>query len=143
MNLHDIYGTPFNFTVVELQDGELVEVEILLNPPTVKYFESLLSTYNIGLDDVIANTPGIEEEVALVNLMSKTLKMLHIAAALVDPSIDYNRVENWFAMDPTVVERFLKQFSAHLPSNKAKGGSGRRVVNPKVKTQPKTVWIPK
>lgn len=143
ITLHDIYGTPYKFQIKTLQDGEYVEQDILLSPPTIKFYEVLLANYSIELEDTMSLDVDIEDAKAVVNLLSRTLQMLHIAASMVDSTVTFEDVESWFTADNTIIPRYLNSLVQFMPSKDTKQEDNKRkVVNPKVKSQPKQ-WMPK
>lgn len=143
ISLHDVYGTPYRFQIKTVEDGVESEETILLSPPTVKFYEILLANYAIQLEDTMSMDIDMEDAKALVNLISRTLQMIHIAASMVDDTITFDNVEAWFANDNSIIPRYLTSLVQFMPSKETgKGEQKRKVVNPKVRTQPKK-WMPK
>lgn len=140
ITLHDIYGTPYQFTIKTADDSEQV---VLLSPPTVKFYEILLANYSIQLEDTMSMDVDLEDAKAVVNLISRTLQMIHIAASMVDAAITFETIEEWFSHDNSIVPRYLSSLIQFMPSKDTEVKENKRkVVNPKVKTQPKK-WMPK
>jgi hypothetical protein len=142
MTLHDIFGTPYQFPVKIIKDGELVEEIVLLSPPTIKFYEVLLANYALNMEDAMSTDIDVQDAKDLVRLVSRTLQMLHIAASMNDPEVTLDTIEHWYKSDPSVMTNYLTSLKQFMPVTK-EVQQKRKVVNPKVKTQPKKVWIPK
>ena len=141
LTLHDIYGTPYPFQIKTIEEGELVESTILLSPPTVKFYEVLLANYAIGINDTMSEDIDVEDAKSVLNLISKTLQMLHIAASMVDSTVTFDNIELWFRADETLIERYLQSLKPFLPGMQEKQQQKRKVVNAKPKPQ-RTMWTP-
>lgn len=134
LNSSDLFGTPYRL-LIDSGTGE----EILVHPPTLRYFEALVTTYNISLNEAISPSSEIKDEVAYIRMVSRTMQMLHMAAYMIDESITYEQVELWSRNDPEVLTRYIKSIAEHLPSNDKKPKS---VIKPKKPLTPK-MWIPR
>lgn len=134
LNASDVLGTPYRLLI-----DSVSEEYVLIQPPTIKYFEALTATYNVSLSEAISPPDDIEDEVTYIKVLSRTMQMLHIAAYMIDSDVTFEQVESWCRNDSEILTRYLKSFAEHLPQDNKKTKS---VITPKKHSTPK-IWIPR
>lgn len=141
LTLHDLTGTPFRI-LLNKHTGE----EILCYPPTIKFFESLVATYKLDLEDTAAamSNSEVKDIETMVKMLSRTLQLMHISMSMVDRDITIEHVHAFYQADEEVVIRFLKEFAQYLPT-KSKNEM-ESVIQPKkdlsIHSEKQRVWIP-